>query len=269
MLGVAILANRQRAVRCRVLGASDQLTLRTPDHWQVVPGEIARVTVSKCWTFDGYGYISGKIGDVRLDVAALGLVPLGLQDHGMWDPADDDLGEDEELAPSRARGPRRAFEMDHVLPGADPDDPDDDPILRAVEFKESGSGEEARRELMDVLVEDLRCLDAHAHLGNFAFRHFPERALRHYEVGMRIGDLSLPREFDGVLPWGAIDNRPFLRCLHGYGLALWKLGRFGEAAAALGRLLDLNPGDHQGAGFEVEEVRAGHPWQDPAQVSGE
>lgn len=267
VLDVAIRANRQRAVRCQVLGASNQLTLRTPDHWRLVPGEIARVTVTKCWTYDGFGYISGKIVNVRLDVAALGLVPLSLQDHGMWDPADYDAGEEEELAGSHARGPRRAFEMQQVLPGADPDDPDDDPILRAIEFQDAGADEEARRELMNVLVEDLRCLDAHAHLGNFALRQFPEQALRHYEIGLRIGELSLPRGFDGVLPWGAIDNRPFLRCHQGYGLALWKLGRFEEAAATLDRLLDLNPGDHQGARFEVEEVRVRHPWQDSAEVT--
>ena len=56
----------------------------------------------------------------------------------------------------------------------------------------------------------------------------PERVVRHYEAGVRIGELSLGDEFDGVLSWGLIDNRPFLRCLHGYGLCLWRLGRFGK-----------------------------------------
>lgn len=31
-------------------------------------------------------------------------------------------------------------------------------------------------------------------------------------------------DFDGVLPWGCPDNRPILRCLHGLGLCLWRLG---------------------------------------------
>ena len=85
------------------------------------------------------------------------------------------------------------------------------------------------RILMDLCESDLRCLDAHAHLGNFVFDIFPERALRHYEVGVRIGEWSLGDRFDGLLPWGHIDNRPFLRCMHGYGLCLWRLGRFDEA----------------------------------------
>ena len=32
----------------------------------------------------------------------------------------------------------------------------------------------------------------------------PELAIRHYEVGLRIGDLSLGDNFDGVLLWGHI-----------------------------------------------------------------
>jgi hypothetical protein len=58
------------------------------------------------------------------------------------------------------------------------------------------------------------------HIGNFAFesRFTFKEAIRHYEVGVRLGEAALGADFDGVLPWGLIDNRPFLRCLHGFGL---------------------------------------------------
>jgi len=56
---------------------------------------------------------------------------------------------------------------------------------------------------MTLLAEDLRCLDAHAHLGNFVFDHFPGKAIRHYEVGVRIGEFSLGEGFNGVLAVGA------------------------------------------------------------------
>jgi len=42
----------------------------------------------------------------------------------------------------------------------------------------------------------------------------------HYQAGVAIGELSLPEpvlDFQGILPRGLIDNRPFLRCLHGLG----------------------------------------------------
>ena len=70
------------------------------------------------------------------------------------------------------------------------------------------------------------CLDAHAHLGNLSFDTRPKHAMRHYEVGVSIGELSLPADFNGVLPWRMTDNRPFLRCLYAYGLCLWRLNHF-------------------------------------------
>ncbi len=58
-----------------------------------------------------------------------------------------------------------------------------------------------------------------------------------HEIGMHIGELSLGADFDGVLSWGWIDNRPFLRCMSGYGLCLWRLGKMTEAAAIFERML--------------------------------
>jgi hypothetical protein len=68
--------------------------------------------------------------------------------------------------------------------------------------------------LMEICQADLRCLDAHSHLGNL-FDHRPHHALRYHEVGLRIGELSLGDDFNGVLAWGLIDNRPFyaLQCI--------------------------------------------------------
>ncbi|MBI2218161.1 MAG: hypothetical protein HYU51_12765 [Candidatus Rokubacteria bacterium] len=57
---------------------------------------------------------------------------------------------------------------------------------------------------------------------------------------MRIGELSLPAGFEGLLVRGRIYNRPFLRCLQGSGLCLWRLGRLGEAQRVFERILSLN-----------------------------
>ena len=58
------------------------------------------------------------------------------------------------------------------------------------------------------LTADLRCLDAHAHLGLWLFDGSSEAtlrdALKRYEVGVRIGELSLPSEFNGVLLWSQL-----------------------------------------------------------------
>jgi hypothetical protein len=179
-----------------------------------VPGEIATVRVKKSWSHARHPYVSGEIERIRLDAPALGLVPLRLSPEGQWEPADYGWGPDDEIEewakPFVSRGPRPWFEMEQVLPGSDPDDPDRDPITDAVDLHHGGASADARELLMDLLAVDLRCLDAHAHLGNFAFDSTPKEALRHYEAGVRIGELSLPPAFDGVLSWGMIDNRPFL-----------------------------------------------------------
>jgi hypothetical protein len=257
---------KERAARCRLPGSNRAITLRARRLWDVVPGEILTVTPRKQWSYAGHPYLSGEIEAVRLDVPALGLLPLRLEDRGPWDPDEEYWGEEGQpiegwAEPIIARGPRPAFEMEQVLPGQDPDDPFSDPITESNDLRDAGERAEAYGILMDLCQADLRCLDAHAHLGNFVFDHRPEDALRHYEVGVRIGGLSLGERFDGVLPWGHIDNRPFLRCLHGYGLCLWRLGRYDQAARVFEKMLWLNPSDNQGVRFLIEEVGAGTAWE--------
>jgi hypothetical protein len=249
-----VAAVKGNAVSCRLPRKRRVFTLRPAGLWEVVPGESITVAPRKQWRYGGHPYLSGEIQAGRLDIPALGLPPLKLKKIGMWDPKDHYWGEPNEAIeewakPIMSQGPRPEYEMEQVLPGEDPDDPDTDPILEAVELKEAGDFPEANRMLMNLLAGDLRCLDAHAHLGNFTFDHFPEKAIRHYEAGFRIGELSLGEGFNGVLHWGDIDNRPFLRCMHGYGLCLSRLGRLKEAEEVFTRMLWLNPTDNQGVRF--------------------
>jgi len=264
---LGVLSVKQKAARCRLLGGGESFTFRARGLWDVVPGEIATVKPAKQWTCAGNPYLSGAIESTRLDAKALGLVPLRLEDRGIWNPAEQYWGEDGEpiedwAKPVIARGPRPEFEMEQVLPGADADDPFSDPIIESTDRKDSGDREGAYRILMDLCQADLRCLDAHAHLGNMMFDGRPGDAIRHYEAGFRIGELSLGEGFDGVLPWGWIDNRPFLRCMNGFGLCLWRLGRFEEAGRIFDRMLWLNPSDNQGVRFLVDQVRAKASWKD-------
>jgi hypothetical protein len=113
-------------------------------------------------------------------------------------------------------------------------------------------------------VRDLRCIAARWLLASIAFRVLPMEALRYYESGVRIGDLSFPPDFHGVLPWSWPGNRPFLRCLHGYGLCLWRLKR-DEALPALERLLWLDPADHQRVRAILEAVERRQPWEEVGQ----
>ena len=56
-----------------------------------------------------------------------------------------------------------------------------------------------------------------------------------------VAEASLPPGFNGVLPRGWIDNRPFLRCLHGLALCAWRQRRWDDAAAMFEARLWLDP----------------------------
>ncbi|MFO0554353.1 MAG: hypothetical protein U0271_38585 [Polyangiaceae bacterium] len=261
-----VLACKSNALRCRLLGTVREVTLRTAVRDEV-PGGIITVMPAKQWTTAGHAYLAGQVLSLRANVEALGLQPLALYQQGEWDPETQYWGEEDEpieewARPIIARGKRPMFEMEQVLPGADPEDFDSDPIVDASERRAAGDRAGARAALMKLLAQDLRCLDAHAHLGNLAFDHFPKQAQRHYEIGMSIGALSLGREFDGVLAWGLIDNRPFLRCMLGVGLCSWRSGNTREAAAVFRKMLRLNPTDNQGARFNLAAVEAGKTWEE-------
>ncbi|MBI5481907.1 MAG: hypothetical protein HY906_23835 [Deltaproteobacteria bacterium] len=263
---LVVLAVKSNALRCRLAGTQRELTFRTPVRDEV-PGELVTVRAAKQWTHAGHPYLSGAVQSSRLDVAALALAPLEVRPMGDWDPAEEYWGEEGEALTAWAtaiiaRGPRPAFELEQVIPGADPDDWDSDPILEANDLKAAGHHREANELLNGLLAQDLRCLDAHAHLGNAEYAHSPDQALRHYRAGAAIGDQALGAGFTGVLPWGLTDNRPYLRCLHGVGLCLWRLGQKQEASAVFTRILWLNPTDNQGARFNLEAVERGHSWDE-------
>jgi hypothetical protein len=259
------LSVKGKTIRCSRPGENRIITFRHSRVCDVVPGEIVTILPAKHWHRAGQFCLSGDIQSTRLDVAALGLKPLRLEYCGDWDPGEEYWGEEgdpiEDWAkPIISRGPRPEFEMEQVLPGEDIEN-DHDPITDSNDLKDAGDRAGARAILMELCEVDLRCLDAHAHLGNFIFESNPGKAIRHYEVGLRIGERSLAEGFDGLLPWGLVDNRPFLRCMHGFGLCLWRLERLDDAGRVFERMLWLNPSDNQGARFLLPSVRSGETWK--------
>jgi len=271
-IDLVALAVKERGVRCKTLVGGELVTLR-PKHqiWSEVPGQILTVKSAKIWDYAGTRYMSGELLSARTDVKELDLVPLKLEDHGEWTPEDEYWGEpgekiDDLFAPIIQKGPRPMYEMEQIIPGEDPEDPWEDPILEAVEFHECGEQDKAYKIMEKILASDLRCLDAHAHLGTWRFnaefsgRDSIELAQRHYQIGVQIGELSLPDNFNGVLKWGMINNRPFLRCLKGYGLCLWRLGDTLAAKGIFERMLWLNPTDNQGIRFILAAINDGISW---------
>ena len=263
-----VLKVNQQSARVKILGEDGQVTFRSSDVWEVVPGHLVTLAIEKRWTWRDDAYASGRIENPLIDVKKLGLVPLPLDGGDLEDlrAAYEPYEDPDPYAPlwrKLTANTRAWFEMDPIAWGAFPgSDGEHNPTRDAAELAEAGDREGARKLLMEVLCTDLRCIDAHAHLGNLVFDRSPERAIVHYEMGIRIGELSLPPDFDGVLVWGRIYNRPFLRCLHGYGLCLWRLGKLDEARQVFERILSLNPNDNQGVRACWDDVRHGRAWEE-------
>lgn len=264
---IVLKVNRQSA-RVRLIGEQGQITFRSGDIWQVVPGHLVTLAIEKRWSWREAAYASGKIKNPRIDVEQLGLEPLPLHGGELEDlrAPYEPYRDPDPYAPlwrKLTAKPRAWFEMDPIAWGAFPDtDVDENLTCDASDLAQAGDREGARELLMTALCIDLRCIDAHGHLGNLEFGHAPERAIIHYQIGIQIAELSLPPDFDGVLVWGRIYNRPYLRCLHGYGLCLWRLGRLDEAERVFLRILSLNPNDNQGIRACWDDVRRRRSWKE-------
>lgn len=260
-----VISAETRTIFCRETGSGHAISLHGIKYPAVLPGEIILVRNDKQWARAGEIHTAGPVLSTRIDAAVMNLQPLALKSCGVWDPAHHFWGDRNEpmepwTRPIIAWGKRPQYEMEQILPFADLDDPHSDPIIESQDLWHSGKPGAARRILMQMCRADLRSLDAHSHLGNMVFDRQPDVAVRHYKTGFLIGSLSLGENFEGLVPWLFIDNRPFLRCMFGLALCMWRLGRFEEAAGLFDRMLWLNPADNQGARFNIELVRKKKRW---------
>ena len=266
-----ILKCNDLSLRIRDLGREEQVTFRCSsyDAWKAAPGQLIEISPRRTWTWAGNPYLSGKIEKVWTDIEALNLEPLPLTDEGVVDLEEiyepfEPGNPYYEMWTFFASSPRRDFEFHEIAwgggVGVDPDDCEACLVEDAAEIvAQDPTG--ARNLLMQALLADLRCIDAHVHLGNLEFNTTPEYALVHYDIAVKIGELSLGPNFDSMLLWGHIYNRPFLRALHGYGLCLWRLGQLEKALKVFERILSLNPPDNQGVRFLWDDIRRGRPWR--------
>ncbi|MEU6381879.1 hypothetical protein [Streptomyces sp. NPDC046909] len=193
-----------------------------------------------------------------------GITPAGPAfDGGEYDPrCDADADDTSSWARAvRAAGPRPRYRMPDPYVGEG-----EPPVDRALGLREStGDLAAYRTALLAAVREDPRQVDCWAHLGIDALERADDEAvlaeaLGYYQTGVAVAELALPPAFTGVLAWGELDNRPFLRALHGLGLTWWRLGENAKAAAVFGNSLFTNPDDNQGIRTLIGQVQAGAPW---------
>lgn len=272
LIAVAVMRSN---IRCLRLPQRELVVFRSKKGvYDTAEGEILKVVPAREWRYKTANYISGTVIDAYIDGSVLAPVPLELYLRGIWDPGDEfagtwDINENHKLPPTLLSwveailkvGKRPVFEMEQVIPGFDPDD-EEDPITIAAEHGRAGDLDTAFEMLHDCLEGDLRCIDAYAHLGLYYMgdarsEWSVRRAIKCYQAGVQVGERSLPPGFDGLLPWDWIDNRPFLRALHGLGLCQWRLGDFTATRETFRRIFVLDPEDSMGIRFLLKDVEEG------------
>jgi tetratricopeptide (TPR) repeat protein len=79
-----------------------------------------------------------------------------------------------------------------------------------------------------------------------------EQAEEHYETAYDLARDTLGTEAPNAFYWWEeIDTRPYMRAREGLARLYREMGRYEDAAAEYESLLRLNPGDNQGARFEI------------------
>jgi len=125
-----------------------------------------------------------------------------------------------------------------------------DEFHRGCELCEEGDLDEAERVFKEVLALMPDHLDAIHHLALvLSERNLLDQAHDLWDQAVSIGRKALPQDFKlgrDRLEWGWLENRPFLRCLHGLALARYEEGEVEEALRLFQELLSLNPNDNQG-----------------------
>ncbi len=244
-LDVLAVGRSGDAICGRVVATSTRILVRAGlSPVRPVEGELFTLDVAHRSRERGFWVLEGAIRSPRLDPDALRLEPLALLPRAIIEKPD---GRRSSGRGGRIGKNRLQYELDTVIPRVPGFEADG---LEAIEeiaaFWGSGDAELAEILAGELLARDLRCLAAHALLGGFFLdgpleERWTERALRHYRVGVTIGELSLAGSFDGTLPWRWRGNRPFLRCLYGYARCLERVGDAGPARDHFERLLQLAP----------------------------
>jgi tetratricopeptide (TPR) repeat protein len=145
----------------------------------------------------------------------------------------------------------RIGERDWVFRYARIDEPEWERFYEAQEIWYSGDPAAAEALFRALVREYPEFIDAHHHLAMLVEQDGRrEEAFRIWEATVDLALSCFPTDFvfgRDKLEWGFLENRPFLRAYHGLGLAYLTRDQLGEALLIFSNLLDLNPGDNQGA----------------------
>ncbi|MDA8339807.1 MAG: tetratricopeptide repeat protein [Nitrospiraceae bacterium] len=122
-----------------------------------------------------------------------------------------------------------------------------DRFYDAEEALNQGFEKRGKSELKRIIEEDPEFIDAYNSLGFLEIsRNRYDKALKLFQQAYKIGKNVIPEDFTGRLIWGVLDNRPFLRAMHGLGVCYLETGELKAAKDIFLTMLHYNPNDNQG-----------------------
>lgn len=251
-------------IRTRRLSTGEITTLRTSYPQGIFELFTVSFNTRKEWSYDNNTYASGDIVDFKFVENNIETEGLILQIEELWDPAEEYGEEAEEICPDYIReGLRHSYVFEDYT-GSGFYGLETDPVSDAADAMEAGDSKKAYRILTRLLEEYPECIDAPVHLGNKYFDsiYMLEQARHCYGTAIYIAEKKFPKNFDGVILWSRMMNRPYLRALYGYCVTNWRLKNFSEAFDTAIKMLRLNPPDNQGIRGIIEKIKNREDWRE-------
>jgi tetratricopeptide (TPR) repeat protein len=125
-----------------------------------------------------------------------------------------------------------------------------DRLDEAIELWREGDLQESERLFRLLILEYSEFIDAYHHLAMILDETGrKQEAFQIWQKAVQLTFDCFISTFcdDGKqLPWGVIDNRPFLRAYHGLGLMHLRSGEVQKALSIFSNILRMNPNDNQG-----------------------
>ncbi|MBN2410266.1 hypothetical protein JXQ31_01155 [candidate division KSB1 bacterium] len=102
-------------------------------------------------------------------------------------------------------------------------------------------------ELQKIIKDDPEFIDAYNSIGWWELDLFNYgNAYLYFMNAFRIGDKLVPKNYNGKIMWGITGNRPFLRSMHGMGVAYLSMHEWEKSSKIFKKILRYNPIDNQG-----------------------
>lgn len=103
-------------------------------------------------------------------------------------------------------------------------------------------------------------IDAYNGLGSVYFLKNSRISKEYFQKAYELTKNFFKEKWPEEINWGILENRQYLRAMHGYGLLLWREKKDKEAMDIFKLILKLNKNDNQGARYLVASLYEGISW---------